>query len=71
MSSISASALFAGCALKVCPTETLQYSREYELVGETQADCVIDLMARLKKQVEEEEKNKAGYCGLIICGKHF
>ncbi len=51
-----------GICVEICPTATLQYSREYELVGDTRADCRFDLLARLKKQVEqkEEEKNKQG-----------
>lgn len=47
-----------GLCVEVCPTSTLKYSREFELVGETGADCQIDLMARLAKQVEEKEEEK-------------
>ena len=43
-----------GLCVEICPTQTLRYSREYELVGETRADCQIDLLARLKAQVEEK-----------------
>jgi len=49
-----------GLCVEICPTQTLQYSREYELVGETRADCQFDLLARLKKQVEEREKKTQG-----------
>ncbi len=52
-----------GLCVEICPTQTLKYSREYELVGETQADCRIDLLARLAKQVEqkgEREKKTQG-----------
>ena len=45
-----------GLCVEICPTQTLQYSREYELIGETPSDCQIDLLARLKKQVEEKEE---------------
>lgn len=48
-----------GLCVEICPTSTLIYSREYELVGETRADCQIDLMARLAKQVEKKEEEKA------------
>jgi NADH-quinone oxidoreductase chain I len=47
-----------GLCVEICPTQTLQYSKEYELVGETQSDCVIDLFARLAKQVEEKEEQE-------------
>ncbi len=47
-----------GLCVEICPTATLKYSREYELVGETWADCKIDLRARLAKQVEEMEAEK-------------
>jgi NADH-quinone oxidoreductase subunit I len=51
-----------GICVEICPTQTLQYSKEYELVGETWSDCRIDLLARLKNQVEkkEDEEKKAG-----------
>jgi NADH-quinone oxidoreductase subunit I len=49
-----------GLCVEICPTQTLQYSREYELVGETQSDCVIDLLARLARQVEKNKKDKDG-----------
>jgi NADH-quinone oxidoreductase subunit I len=49
-----------GLCVEICPTQTLQYSREYELIGETQSDCVIDLLARLARQVEENKKDKDG-----------
>lgn len=39
-----------GLCVEVCPTETLKYSMEYELVGETRWDGVIDLMERLEEQ---------------------
>jgi NADH-quinone oxidoreductase subunit I len=41
-----------GLCVEICPTQTLQYSKEYELVFETREDCLFDLLARLKKQVE-------------------
>lgn len=53
-----------GICVEICPTATLQYSREYELVGETREDCRIDLLARLKKQVEEKEKEEKKTGGL-------
>ena len=28
-----------GLCVEICPTQTLQYSRDYELVGETRSDC--------------------------------
>jgi NADH-quinone oxidoreductase subunit I len=45
-----------GLCIESCPTDTLQYSREYQLVGETQWDCVIDVMARVERQAEETKK---------------
>lgn len=36
-----------GICVESCPTSTLQYSKEYQLVGQSQADCVYDLLARL------------------------
>jgi NADH-quinone oxidoreductase subunit I len=47
-----------GLCVEICPTQTLRYSREYELVGETREDCQIDLLARLKAQVEKKERAK-------------
>jgi len=47
-----------GLCIESCPTDTLEYSKEYELVGESQRDCVIDLMARLEKKVEEAKKSQ-------------
>ncbi|MDR3569639.1 MAG: NADH-quinone oxidoreductase subunit I [Syntrophobacteraceae bacterium] len=47
-----------GLCVEICPTSTLEYSREYELVGDTGADCVFDLMLRLAKQVEQREEKK-------------
>jgi NADH-quinone oxidoreductase subunit I len=47
-----------GLCVEICPTATLEYSREYELVGETGGDFLIDLMARLAKQVEKKEAEK-------------
>ncbi len=44
-----------GLCVEVCPTDTLQFSIEYQLVGVTQSDCVIDLMARLARQIEEKK----------------
>jgi len=53
-----------GLCVEICPTQTLQYSREYELVGETRADCMIDLLARLKKQIEQKEEEEKKTKGL-------
>ncbi len=47
-----------GLCVEICPTSTLQYSREYELVGETRADCQIDLLERLSKQIEKKSEEK-------------
>ena len=44
-----------GLCVESCPTETLQYSREYQLVGETQWDCVIDVIARAEKKAEPKK----------------
>jgi NADH-quinone oxidoreductase chain I len=41
-----------GLCLESCPTSTLKFSREYQMVGETQSDCVIDLLDRIAKVVE-------------------
>ncbi len=38
-----------GLCVESCPTDTLQYSKEYQLVGEAHCDCVIDCMARIEK----------------------
>ncbi|MGC8493645.1 MAG: NuoI/complex I 23 kDa subunit family protein [Syntrophobacteraceae bacterium] len=48
-----------GLCVEICPTSTLKYSKEYELVGDTRDDCQIDLMARLEKQVEKKKDEKA------------
>lgn len=48
-----------GLCVEICPTSTLKYSREYELVGDTRDDCQIDLIARLEKQVEKKKDEKA------------
>jgi NADH-quinone oxidoreductase subunit I len=45
-----------GLCVESCPTETLQYSKEYENVGESRSDCIIDLLKRLEAQVEERKK---------------
>jgi NADH-quinone oxidoreductase subunit I len=42
-----------GLCVEICPTETLQFSTEYELAGENRWDGVIDLMARLKEKESE------------------
>ncbi len=50
-----------GLCVESCPTQTLQFSQEYQLVGRTHWDCVIDVMARALCQSEEkksEDKNK-------------
>jgi NADH-quinone oxidoreductase subunit I len=47
-----------GLCIECCPTETLQYSKSYELVGESQWDCVIDIMARVEKKIEETKKTE-------------
>jgi NADH-quinone oxidoreductase subunit I len=39
-----------GLCIEACPMDTLQFSREYELVGESRQDGVIDLLARLKEK---------------------
>jgi len=44
-----------GLCVEICPTQTLQYSREYQLVGGIGSDFVIDLLARLAKQVAAKE----------------
>lgn len=40
-----------GLCVECCPTKTLQYSKEYELEGDSRWDGVVDLMARLKESV--------------------
>ena len=35
-----------GLCVEICPTQTLQYSREFEMVGETRSDCHIDLLGK-------------------------
>jgi NADH-quinone oxidoreductase subunit I len=47
-----------GLCMESCPTQTLQYSREYESVGESRSDCVIDVLARLEKKAEETKKTE-------------
>lgn len=47
-----------GLCLEICPTQTLQFSKEYQLVGETQEDCVIDLLARAGRQSEEKKTER-------------
>ncbi len=47
-----------GLCVESCPTETLQYSREYQLVGETQWDCVFDLIARLGKKAQAQKAER-------------
>ena len=39
-----------GLCVDCCPTQTLQYSTEYQMEGESRWDGVIDLMARLEDQ---------------------
>ncbi len=53
-----------GLCVEICPTSTLQYSKEFDLVGETRSDCVIDLLARLARQVEEKEAEEKKAQGL-------
>ena len=48
-----------GLCVEICPTVTLQYSKEYELVGETRSECVIDLLGRMQKQIAEKKKTQA------------
>jgi NADH-quinone oxidoreductase subunit I len=38
-----------GLCVECCPTETLQYSREFQMEGSSRWDSVIDLVARLEK----------------------
>jgi NADH-quinone oxidoreductase subunit I len=38
-----------GLCVEICPTQTLQYSKEYEMEGGSRWDGVLDLMARLKE----------------------
>ena len=42
-----------GLCVEVCPTKALKYSKEYELVGTSRWDGVIDLMARLEAQKKQ------------------
>ena len=44
-----------GLCVEICPTQTLQYSREFELVGQTRADCQYDLLTRLANQVAQKK----------------
>ncbi len=44
-----------GLCVESCPTGTLQYSKEYQLVGENSNDCLIDLLARFQKQLEAQK----------------
>ncbi|MCE5334661.1 MAG: NADH-quinone oxidoreductase subunit I [Desulfobacteraceae bacterium] len=37
-----------GICVECCPTDTLQFSTEYELVGDNRGEFVIDLLARLR-----------------------
>jgi len=45
-----------GLCIESCPTEALKYSKEYETVGESRLDCVIDVLARLETKAEEAKK---------------
>ncbi len=38
-----------GLCVESCPTQTLQYSREYQMEGESRWDGVLDLIARLEE----------------------
>ncbi len=42
-----------GLCIEICPTQTLQYSTEYQLVGENRSDGLIDLIARVQAQEKE------------------
>jgi NADH-quinone oxidoreductase chain I len=53
-----------GLCVEICPTQTLQYSREYELVGDTRSDCVINCLERLKMQIEAKEEGEKKTSGL-------
>jgi NADH-quinone oxidoreductase subunit I len=44
-----------GLCVECCPTHTLQFSKEYELVGETRKDCIIDLIARIASQCDKSK----------------
>ncbi|MEM5786879.1 MAG: NADH-quinone oxidoreductase subunit I [Syntrophobacteraceae bacterium] len=44
-----------GLCIESCPTDTLKYSEEYELVGHTRDDCVIDLMARISQGADQSK----------------
>ena len=39
-----------GLCTEVCPTEALEYSKEYRLTGYRREDCVIDHLALLQKR---------------------
>jgi NADH-quinone oxidoreductase subunit I len=39
-----------GLCVEICPTETLQYSAEYQMAGAARWDGVIDLMAMFKEK---------------------
>lgn len=39
-----------GLCVECCPTQTLKYSTEYQLEGESRWDAVFDLMARLEER---------------------
>jgi NADH-quinone oxidoreductase subunit I len=47
-----------GLCIESCPTETLQYSKEYERVGESHWDCVINVLERLETKTEETKKTE-------------
>lgn len=47
-----------GLCVESCPNDTLQYSKEYQLVGETQWDCVIDVMGRIAKKAEAQKSER-------------
>jgi NADH-quinone oxidoreductase subunit I len=38
-----------GLCVDCCPTQTLEFSKEYQLEGESRWDSVFDLMARLER----------------------
>ncbi len=51
-----------GLCVESCPEDALQYSKEYQLVGETQWDCVIDVIEKAgmqSKPKQSEEKKTA------------
>lgn len=47
-----------GLCVESCPTRTIQFSREYELVGTSGSDCLLDLLDRCRKQVEARKRNE-------------